>query len=803
MRRMVKEKLVKFDGKPLFPERRAYTVNYDLSDPEAKLYAAVTDYVRDEMNRADRLAEQGEGRRGNRVGFALTTLQRRLASSPEAIYQSLRRRRERLQHRLREERIQKRGRQLLFEDQNGLPVLDSDDIAELDDAPEDEVTQIEDHITEQASAAQTIAELEAEIETLERLENLAFQVRQSRSDKKWEELSNLLQHTKQMFDAQGHRRKLIVFTEHRDTLNYLRDNIQTLVGRPESVVTIHGGIGRDERRRVQEDFIHNKEVQVLVATDAAGEGVNLQRAHLMVNYDLPWNPNRLEQRFGRIHRIGQTEVCHMWNLVAGNTREGAVFDRLLEKLNTEREALGGGVFDVLGNVFQSQEKNLRELLIEAIRYGDTPSKKAELDQIVDTALDREHLRELLERRALATESMDSSKVQKIREDMERAEARKLQPHFIRSFFIEAFRLLGGTIRERETKRFEITNVPAVIRTRDRQIGRGEPILRSYERICFEKELISVTGKPLAEFICPGHPLLDSIIDLILERYRNLLKSGAVLLDEEDESENVRALFSLEHSLQDARKNRDGSRRIVSKQMQFVEVDEKGSVRTAGYAPYLDYRPLTEEEIDLIRPHLEAGWLRTDLEPRIVEHAATEMVPRHLGEVKGRKEQVVTKTMAAVKERLTKEINYWDHRAEELKEQELAGKPNARLNSGKARQRADDLESRLRQRTEELEQERHITPLPPVVMGGALVVPLGVLLRAKGERNEAQAATISQNKDVVEKAAMEAVMEAERSLGFEPVDRSADKCGYDIESKEPETGHLRFIEAKGRSDGGER
>ena len=173
------------------------------------------------------------------------------------------------------------------------------------------------------------------------------------------------------------RQKLVLFTEHRDTLNYLERQIGSLLGRPQAVVLIHGGMGREERRKAQESFLHDPEVQVLLATDAAGEGINLQRAHLMVNYDLPWNPNRLEQRFGRIHRIGQTEVCHLWNLVAEETREGDVYRRLLEKLEEARQALGGQVFDVLGKL-QFEGRPLRDLLIEAIRYGDQPEVRARL-----------------------------------------------------------------------------------------------------------------------------------------------------------------------------------------------------------------------------------------------------------------------------------------------------------------------------------------------------------------------------------------------------------------------------------------
>jgi len=437
MRRLVKEKLVKFDNTPLFPERIASTVTYTLSDAEAALYKEVTEYVREEMNRADRLAQEGEGRRGNTVGFALTILQRRLASSPEAIYQSLRRRRERLEKRLREEQLQKRGGEITVAGAEGrlrslrdtdVPLLSDEDLDDLDDAPDAEVERIEEQIADQATAARTITELGAEIGSLGRLEELALRVRQAGTDRKWDELSRLLQDNDEMFDAEGSRRKLIIFTEHRDTLNYLHDRITSLLGRPEAVVMIHGGMGREERRKVQEAFTQDKDVQILLATDAAGEGLNLQRAHLMVNYDLPWNPNRLEQRFGRIHRIGQTEVCHLWNLVALETREGDVFHQLFTKLDEERKALGGQVFDVLGKIFG--ETPLRQLLIDAIRYGDQPEVRAQLTSKVDQALDRAQLTALIEERALAQDSMDTARVLHIREEMERAEARRLQPHFV-------------------------------------------------------------------------------------------------------------------------------------------------------------------------------------------------------------------------------------------------------------------------------------------------------------------------------------------------------------------------------------
>ncbi len=424
MRRLVKEDLLKLDGKPLFPERRSHTVKYVLSDLEAVLYKQVTDYVREEFNRAEALAN--DGRKGT-VGFALTILQRRLASSPEAIYQSLRRRRERLEKRLGEDREPQRHR---GHDEEPLWTLCLRGELEEEDLTAAEWEAAEAEVVDLATASQTIAELQAEIERLRGLEDLALRVRRSGRDRKWEELSKLLQtllleERKEERDKREKRDsaltshfsllspKLVIFTEHRDTLNYLVNQITTLIGRPEAVVTIHGGMGREERKKAEEAFKQDVTVQVLIATDAAGEGINLQRSHLMVNYDLPWNPNRLEQRFGRIHRIGQTEVCHLWNLVAEGTREGDVYLSLLKKLEVEQKALGGKVFDVLGKAIAGKE--LRELLIEAIRYGDRPEVKAKLQQVVSDRLDQNRLRELLEERALARDSMDTTKVQQIRQ----------------------------------------------------------------------------------------------------------------------------------------------------------------------------------------------------------------------------------------------------------------------------------------------------------------------------------------------------------------------------------------------------
>ena len=822
MRRMVKESLLKFDGTPLFPQRIAYTVPYKLSEAEAALYTTVTDYVREEFNRAEALEND---KRAGTVGFALTILQRRLASSPEAIYQSLRRRRERLASRLRELEMLHRGGQAVPIIASTVPDLDSEDVEDLEDAPDNEVEAAEEEILDQATAARSIAELRVEIETLSTLEAQALAVRRSSTDTKWRQLASLLG---EIFTTAGvasaaaannriaepeapygsgeippptpsPHQKIVIFTEHRDTLNYLVQRIGTLLGRPEAVVTIHGGIGREERLKVQESFKHDPEVQVLLATDAAGEGINLQRAHLMVNYDLPWNPNRIEQRFGRIHRIGQTETCHLWNLVAEDTREGDVYRRLLEKLDQAREALGGQVFDVLGKL-EFEGKSLRDLLIEAIRHGEKPEVRAFLNTVLDTALDREHLQTLLDDRALAPAVMDSSQVQRIRADMERADARRLQPHYIESFFREAFKQLGGSEKQREPRRYEITHVPALVRNRDRLLGIGEPVLPRYERIAFEKTLVAPQGQPLAAFVCPGHPLLDAVIDLTLERNRDLLKRGTVLVDERDHGTLPRVLFYLEHTIQDAGFTRTGERRTVSKRMLYVEMDPTGNTRNVQYAPYLDYRPLADGEpsCEAILERSECQWINRELEQKAQGYAVASIVPEHLADVRGSKLELISKTEAAVKDRLTKEISFWDHRAEQLKLQEQAGKPNAKLNSNEARKRADLLQGRLQKRLEELKLEAQLSPLPPVVLGGLLVVPIGLVKAMLGYEIGTAGAPV--DTQISGARARAVIMEIERGLGFVPIDREFEKLGYDIESSIPGSGKLRFIEVKGRVAG---
>ena len=235
-----------------------------------------------------------------------------------------------------------------------------------------------------------------------------------------------------------------------------------------------------------------------------------------------------------IHRIGQTEICHLWNLCATNTREGEVYRRLLDKLEEARASLAGKVYDVLGELFEGQA--LRDLLVDAGRFGELPERK------------------------LTSEGMNPNAVAAIREEMERPQARRLRPHFIDAFFREAFATLGGRIAERESGRFEITRVPSILKQRDRLIGRADPVLDRYARVTFDKDLVRT--QPQADLLAPGHPLLDAAVDVILERFQPLLAQGAVLVDDADPGTAPRLLVYLEHAIRDGRIAKSGEPRVV-------------------------------------------------------------------------------------------------------------------------------------------------------------------------------------------------------------------------------------------------
>jgi superfamily II DNA/RNA helicase len=346
-------------------------------------------------------------------------------------------------------------------------------------------------------------------------------------------------------------------------------------------------MGREERKKAQEAFKHDPEVKVLLATDAAGEGINLQRAHLMVNYDLPWNPNRLEQRFGRIHRIGQTEVCHLWNLVADETREGDVYRRLLEKLEQARKALGGQVFDVLGKL-QFEGRPLARPADRGDPLRRAPGRAGAADKAVQGAFDQGELQDLLEDKALAQDSMDSSGVQRVREEMERAEARRLQPHYIES---SSWRPSSASAARQtaRTRRYEVKHVPGPgpqSRPPDRHRRAGAAALRAHR---LREGAGRATGPADGRLRLPGPPPARRN-DRPHARAPSRSAEAWDRAGRRARPRHAAAGALLPRARDPGRQpTPTGDRRVISKRMLYVELDATGNTRHLHYAPYLDYR----------------------------------------------------------------------------------------------------------------------------------------------------------------------------------------------------------------------
>ncbi|BBZ07780.1 MULTISPECIES: helicase-related protein [Mycolicibacterium] len=762
MRRMVKEDLLTFEGKKLFPERRAETVPYELTALEYSLYAEVTDYVREGMNRADRVG----GKRKNTVGFALTVLQRRLASSPEAIFRSLVR---------RTERLERKKLEILngtYTDRE--PTIDFEGL-DADDYNSEQIEELEEELLDAATAAQTVEELDAEILELADLTTVAKQVRDSGTDRKWTELSRILQDEALTVDANGWPRKLIIFTEHRDTLDYLAGRIRTLIGKPNAVQAIHGGVRRKERRMITEEFTKNRDCQILLATDAAGEGLNLQAAHLMVNYDLPWNPNRIEQRFGRIHRIGQEEVCRLWNLVASNTREGAVFERLLEKIEEQRKAYGGKVFDVLGEAFA--DTPLRDLLLDAIRYGERDDVRAKMHEVIDHKVS-DGLKELLDERALASDHLADADLAKLRAAMDEARARRLQPHYIELAFKAAFTRLGGRIAKRERGRYEIANVPAQIRA-----SKYQPIATKYDRVAFDLEHVHSEELARADLLAPGHPLHDAVMDEAIRHFGGTLNSGTVLVSATLEEPHL--LVGVVEEVADA------TGAAVSRRFGYAYVDSLGTVTPAGPAPYLDC--VAAPDTPAVAAARRSPWL-TEAEDRATSWIITTQLPEYLAEVQPRRAAELAKARELVVKRLEGERDRLLLDAAVAAEKERAGeKPKESAES--LNRKAVELDARLRKRLELLDKQALMSTKPPRIMTAALVLPVSMV---DGELPASAPMHAKETKEV-ERRGVDLVMATERTLGRTPVEQSFNNKGFDILSSDP-GGDTYRIEVKARLDG---
>lgn len=796
MRRMVKEDLLTFDGKPLFPERHAYTMAYELSPEEQGLYDDVTAYVRSGMNAAQKIAKS-ESRRGNSIGFALTILQRRLASSPEAILRSLERRRNRLSDVLEQVQHGVRLEQALQNGGTSGPETDEDTYEDIwDDVSEDkqgEAENVIEDVVDSATAARSKAELISEINELGGLVEKAKRVRASGADAKWVQLSQILNDHILDSGTSDLPHKLIVFTEHKDTLHYLVERISTLLGRSEAVVTIHGGMGRDERKRQQERFVNDPQARILVATDAAGEGLNLQRADLMVNYDLPWNPNRIEQRFGRIHRIGQKRTCFLWNLVAKNTREGDVYLKLLGKIETMGKAYNGNLFNVLGSGKAFDGRPLKDLMIESILYGDRPDVQAKLDETIDSGVSA-GLDDLVEERSVHPEMYPTLNVRQVREQMEQARERKLQPGYIAAFFLSAFAKLGGAARGRERGRWELPHVPQQIRHEAARLNRHAPVANAYERVTFDSGYVHIGAKsPDALLVAPGSPLLDAVVELIIQRYGSTLERGTVFVDSTDtQPDRATLMVAAEQTITD---RRDAT---VSRHFDYLQMDENQKPAFSAAPPYLDYTPLKTDERDKAAAILTQPWIARCDARSLQGFVYLQGTKPRLEEIAARKGEENKHVLSQVTSRLSKESEFWYGQYNKLLEAERNGQ-RQKLTAAAAYKRAEDYDARLKRRCAELNEEVRLRAKPAVIRGMALVVPERLLLDAE-EANHAR--LFAKDTAEVDRRAVAKTIAAERALGRMPTEMPHNNKGYDIRSVDA-SGRKYFIEVKGRIRGSER
>jgi superfamily II DNA or RNA helicase len=751
MIRRLKEDMKKFDGAPCFPPRKVRTLPYKLTPDELALYEAVTDYVQHNFQRA----EAAENRN---VGLALTVLQRRVASSVAAIRLSLERRLRRLTD------LHKLGK--IKQEYGELP-------EDLDDLTEADRWQFEDDLVERLTMAGTMAELENEIQDLERLVKLAKNNERNVPETKFEELRGVIsQH------LSGRDERLLVFTEHKDTLDFL---VRKLTNLGFYCCMIHGGMPLEKRIDAEREFFENKP-SVMIATEAAGEGINLQFCSLMVNYDIPWNPNRLEQRMGRIHRYKQEREVMIFNLVADNTREGEVMQRLLEKLEDMRRALGSDrVYDVIGEIIPVPKFDalMKDWLANR---RSMPEILAEIDLQTDEK-QVARIRADMEDRSLGSRYIDLSKLDA---DRQKSKEQRLMPEYIEKFFVEAYRSFGGTIAPAKEEKgvWSITRVPPDLRklpeSLERRFGK---IGQSYAKITFDKE--QSQGYSEIEFVGPGHPLFEGVVERVLREYGGSLRQGAVFYNADATDATV--LWLLKCAVEDGRAQTIGERLVA------VHCTDNRFRKSQPYA-LLDLKP-PDTAVE-VAPTVRQVATNEDI---VIDWSLDSVTPEYFAEINDRrsrelgiKEKYVRKSLQHLISESNKKIAKYDHQLRQLRDEADPKRLSVQGNRAQEEARKAELSQRLKDRLSEIEQESHLSEKPPEVVGVAVILPppKEVVASVEGMESDPE----------VEAIAIEFVKKYEVEQGRKPVSVEEENCGWDITSLlEGQTN--RYIEVKGRASVG--
>ncbi len=785
--RRIKEALITFPdpdtgkARKLFTKRRVNTADFQLDGEELDFYDALTRYVEDQSI----LASAEDSARGRAVGFTMAMLQRRMASTVYAVRRSLERMKDRREKILsdpeahRKEQIERK-----------LP----EDFEDLTEEEQQEiVTQLEDVV-----ATVDPASLRDEIAKLTKLIEQAKLLERRQIESKLTKLKSILTENGFFSDP---KKKLLIFTEHKDSLDFLAGDGRDgrLLGRLRewglTVTTIHGGMKIGDRdtpgSRIYAEREFRETCQILVATEAAGEGINLQFCAEMVNYDIPWNPVRLEQRIGRIHRYGQEKPCVIFNFVASNTREGRVLGKLQIRLAEIRKELGTDqVFDVIGEVLPAKE-------VEKL-FRDMYARRLDVNQVEERIVekvDARHFRAITESalEGLAKKELNLSAV--LGRSVE-AKERRLVPEAIENFFVEASPVVGLNSKAtgESSHTYRIGRTPRhLLPVGDRLESRFGRLGREYAKVCFDKQYL--VKEPTLEWVTPGHPLFEVVRESLSEAASDALRRGAVFYSLKHTAEMILDVFAA--SIKDGRGN------TLHRRLFVVETDATGAMTVRQPTIFHDITPAVEggagvkktaapPSITIQRPDRQA------VESFLIGEALTPW----LDEAQSQRLREIEIVAKHVDISLNALIHRENLMLADLVERQQGGQTIQGI-EGRIKiseDHLDDLNNRLENRKRELDMERHATIADISHLGRAVVVP-------HPERDTPGMAPMVRDEEI-EQRAVQVATKFEEARGWVVEDVQKDNRGFDLISRRPHTEdpktfvEVRFIEVKGRAGVGE-
>ena len=771
--RRVKEALVSFPNpdtgevKDLFTKRFVQTSEFRISNDEWEFYDALTRYVEDQSIKA----AADDSSRGRALGFTMAMLQRRFASSICAVRKSLERMKSKREKILvdpeayRKEQVSKR-----------LP----DDFEDLPDEEQQEIiAQLEDVVV---SIDPT--ELREEILQLGMLINQAVVLEKQEVETKLVKLKEVIGENGVFKDP---KMKVLIFTEHKDTLDYLVGKLREW---NLTVTQIHGKMKIGDRdtpgSRIYAEREFREQCQVLVATEAAGEGINLQFCWFMINYDIPWNPVRLEQRMGRIHRYGQEKDCLIFNFVSTNTREGRVLQKLFERLQHIEEDLDpkktGTIFNVLGDVFPANqlEKMVREMYTRNLTEEVIKSRIVEQ---VDPERFRHITNSTLE--GLAKRELNLSSI--VGKSAE-AKERRLVPEVIEDFFVNAGPLSGIHPKEtgKGTHAYRIGRVPRTLwPLGERLEGRFGKLGREYRQIVFDKNLL--LNDPTFEWVTPGHPLFECVREEVLDRAQYDLKRGSVFFDVHRSEPSCLDIFSAAI--------RDGRGNILHRRLFAVETAKNRTMEIRQPTLLLDLVPASGE---FQLPDEDSAPDKSTVEQTMIDRA----LQPFLADVAAQRLKETVTIARHVEISLNELINRQNMRLAELVQKQQEGDTNPLLpaNIKTTENWLDELNGRLERRREDLEKEKQCTISDIVHHGRVWILP-------HPERKSPEIASMVRDEEI-ERIAVQEAIKYEQSRGWQVESVEKDNRGFDLISRrshpaDPQTAiEVRFIEVKGRSGVGD-